>query len=83
MKVQGFIIIIIIIICSSLAVNTDRMNWEEDGDVNAQEQQLSVPLLIGLPPEHTGVTKSYGFMVDGRGGLASEWWLTGAKCPPF
>lgn len=22
-------------------------------------------------------------MVDGRGGLASEWRLTGAKCPPF
>lgn len=59
------------------------INWEEDVDVNAREQQHSLPLLIGSPPEHTGVTKSYGFTVDGRGGFAGEWWLTGAKCPPF
>lgn len=70
-------------LCSTLAEDSDRINWERDGDVDAREEQHSAPLPIGSLPGHTVVTKSYGFKTDARGGLISEWWLTGAKCPPF
>lgn len=36
-----------------------------------------------LPASHTGAPKSYGFNTDGRGGLISEWWLSGAKNTAF
>lgn len=58
---------------SSLPENTERINQEEDGDVNVREENNTLTLsLHWLAPGHTGVTKSYRFMADGRAGLASE-----------
>lgn len=65
MRVQRFL-------CSTLAEDSDRINWERDGDVDAREEH-SAPLPIGSLPGHTGVTKSYGFKTDARGGVISEW----------
>lgn len=58
---------------STLAEDSDRINWERGGDVDAREEQRSAPLPVGSLPGHTGVTKSYGFKTDARGGLISEW----------
>lgn len=49
-KGAGVLLLLFFFFCSSLAVNADMINWEEDGDVNAREQQHLVPLFIGLAP---------------------------------
>lgn len=49
------------------------INCKEDGDVNVSgENNTLTPLPHWLAPGHTGVTKSYRFVADGRAGLASE-----------
>lgn len=58
---------------SFLPENTKRIIRGEDGDVNVGGENNMLTLSpLWLAPGHTGVTKSYRLMADGRAGLASE-----------
>lgn len=52
----------------------DGIDWERDGDVDAREEQHSVPLPIGSLPGHTGAPKLYGFKTDVR--WVNQWMVT-------
>lgn len=60
---------------SSLSENTNRTNQEEDENVNVRGANNTLSLSLSLHwlvQSHTGVTKSYRFMADGKAGLVSE-----------
>lgn len=52
----------------------DGIDWERDGDVDAREEQHSVPLPMGSLPGHTGAPMLYGFKTDAR--WVNQWMVT-------
>lgn len=68
---QGFCFVFVFF--SSLPENTNRTTQEEEANVNVSGENNTLSLsLHWLVQGHTGVTKSYRFMADGRAGLVSE-----------